>query len=397
MKKIFAIAIKDTLVRFASPSEWIFFLLLPVIFTVILGNATGGVADSRVRLPIVDEAHTTLSEQLIAELQDSSAVHVELQDRSTAVNDFNNRRNSAVLILPAGADLQNGSQMTTTIQLMQQPNNLDALIASQAVQAAAARVSSLAQTAALSLASAEKIRPFADEAARQAYYDDAFTQAQSELAAAPNRLDVVQGSTADTVEYDPNANSSAGQLITWVFIPLIGLSATFAYERQKGTLRRLMTTPTSRSTFLIGTITGQVLTALVQMLLLIGVGILIMHVNWGRSPAALALMLVSSALAAAALGTMLGTFVKTEGQAGGLSTMLGMVMALLGGCWYPLELFPKVVGQMVHVLPTTWAMQGLLDIVLRGAGVMQVLLEAAVLLGFAVLFFVIGVRRFRYE
>jgi len=208
---------------------------------------------------------------------------------------------------------------------------------------------------------------------------------------------VVQGSTADTVEYDPNANSSAGQLITWVFIPLIGLSATFAYERQKGTLRRLMTTPTSRSTFLIGTITGQVLTALVQMLLLIGVGILIMHVNWGRSPAALALMLVSSALAAAALGTMLGTFVKTEGQAGGLSTMLGMVMALLGGCWYPLELFPKVVGQMVHVLPTTWAMQGLLDIVLRGAGVMQVLLEAAVLLGFAVLFFVIGVRRFRYE
>ena len=397
MKKIFAIAIKDTLVRFASPSEWIFFLLLPVIFTVILGNATGGVADSRVRLPIVDEAHTTLSEQLIAELQDSSAVHVELQDRSTAVNDFNNRRNSAVLILPAGADLQNGSQMTTTIQLMQQPNNLDALIASQAVQAAAARVSSLAQTAALSLASAEKIRPFADEAARQAYYDAAFTQAQSELAAAPNRLDVVQGITADTVEYDPNANSSAGQLITWVFIPLIGLSATFAYERQKGTLRRLMTTPTSRSTFLIGTITGQVLTALVQMLLLIGVGILIMHVNWGRSPAALALMLVSSALAAAALGTMLGTFVKTEGQAGGLSTMLGMVMALLGGCWYPLELFPKVVGQMVHVLPTTWAMQGLLDIVLRGAGVMQVLLEAAVLLGFAVLFFVIGVRRFRYE
>lgn len=396
MKKIFAIAIKDTLVRFASPSEWIFFLLLPVIFTVILGNATG-VADSRVRLPIVDEAHTTLSEQLIAELQDSSAVRVELQDRSTAVNDFNNRRNSAVLILPAGADLQNGSQMTTTIQLMQQPNNLDALIASQAVQAAAARVSSLAQTAALSLASAEKIRPFADEAARQAYYDAAFTQAQSKLAAAPNRLDVVQGITADTVEYDPNANSSAGQLITWVFIPLIGLSATFAYERQKGTLRRLMTTPTSRSTFLIGTITGQVLTALVQMLLLIGVGILIMHVNWGRSPAALALMLVSSALAAAALGTMLGTFVKTEGQAGGLSTMLGMVMALLGGCWYPLELFPKVVGQMVHVLPTTWAMQGLLDIVLRGAGVMQVLLEAAVLLGFAVLFFVIGVRRFRYE
>ena len=79
-------------------------------------------------------------------------------------------------------------------------------------------------------------------------------------------------------------------------------------------------------------------------------------------------MLVASALAAAALGTTLGTFVKTEGQASGLSIMLGMVMALLGGCWYPLELFPQAVQNIVKILPTTWAMQGMLDIVLRGQG-----------------------------
>lgn len=396
MKKIFAIIFKDILVRFASPSEWLFFLILPVIFTVILGNATG-VADSRVRLPIVDEANTPLSAQMITELQSSTAVRVEVTDRQTAVTDFNNRRVSAVLILPAGFEMDPNNGNPVEAQLMQQPNNLDAMVAAQAVNTAASRVSSLAQTAALSVQSAEKIQPFKDETANQAYYAAALQQAQQELASAPSRLTVVQGATPDTVQYDPNANASAGQLITWVFIPLIALSSTFAYERQKGTLRRLMTTPTSKATFLIGTISGQVLTALVQMLLLVGVGILIMHVNWGHSPAALALMLVTSALAAAALGTMLGTFVKTEGQAGGLSTMLGMVMALLGGCWYPLELFPKIVGQIVHILPTTWAMQGLLDIVLRGGGVMQVLPEAGMLLGFAALFFVIGIARFKYE
>ena len=46
----------------------------------------------------------------------------------------------------------------------------------------------------------------------------------------------------------------------------------FAYERQKGTLRRLLTTPTRKAIFLLGTISGQVLTALVQMLLLVGFG-----------------------------------------------------------------------------------------------------------------------------
>jgi ABC-2 type transport system permease protein len=133
------------------------------------------------------------------------------------------------------------------------------------------------------------------------------------------------------------------------------------------------------------------------MSLLIGFGILVLHVNWGQQPLALAVMMLASALAAAALGTMLGTFVKTEGQASGISIMLGMTMALLGGCWYPLELFPLAVRSAVKVLPTTWAMQGLLDILLRGGGVAAILPEAGVLLGFAALFFTIGILRFRYE
>ena len=133
------------------------------------------------------------------------------------------------------------------------------------------------------------------------------------------------------------------------------------------------------------------------MLLLVGFGTVVLGLNWGHSPAALALMLVASALAAAALGTALGTLVKTAAQANGLSILMGMVMALLGGCWYPIELFPAFVRNAVRVLPTRWAMQGLLDIVLRGQGLAGVTTEAGVLLGFAALFFAMGIRRFRYE
>jgi ABC-2 type transport system permease protein len=133
------------------------------------------------------------------------------------------------------------------------------------------------------------------------------------------------------------------------------------------------------------------------MLLLVSFGILVMKVNWGQSPDALAVMLVASTLAAAALGTMLGTFVKSEGQASGLSMMLGMVMALLGGCWYPIELFPQFVRSAVLVLPTSWAMQGMLNIVLRGQGLTGILPQAGVLMVFALVFFAIGVWRFRYE
>jgi ABC-2 type transport system permease protein len=162
-------------------------------------------------------------------------------------------------------------------------------------------------------------------------------------------------------------------------------------------LRRLLTTPATKATFLLGTILGQVVMALVQMLLLVGFVILVMKLGWGREPLALFVILVSSALAAAAFGTTMGTFIKTEGQAGGLSVMFGMVFALMGGCWYPLELFPPAIQSGVKILPTTWAMQGMLDLVLRGGSLQDILPEAAVLLGFAAIFFSLGVWRFRYE
>jgi ABC-2 type transport system permease protein len=93
----------------------------------------------------------------------------------------------------------------------------------------------------------------------------------------------------------------------------------------------------------------------------------------------------------------MGTFVKTSKQAGNLSIALGMAMALLGGAWWPSELFPQAVRAVMKVLPISWAMQGFNDLALRGKGLVDILPIAGVLLGFAVVFFAIGVLRFRYE
>jgi ABC-2 type transport system permease protein len=397
MRKILAIAWKDTLLRFSGMAEWLFFLILPIVFTVILAGGTGASADSRIRLVVVDQANSPLSTELITTLGKSEAVRPEVLPLNRAEDEFSKRRTSAMLVISSGFDLQHLRQGSVGLELRQQPNNMNALVASQAVMAVISRISSAVDIANSSVAEAEGIKPFESDIARQAYFDTALQEAQTQMDQAPDRVAVSQGATKDQIEYDPRANSSAGQLITWVFIPLIGISAMFAYERQKGTLRRLLTTPTQKATYLIGTIIGQVAMALVQMLLLVGFGILVMRLNWGHSPEALAVMLIASTLAAAALGTTLGTFVKTEGQASGLSLVLGMVMALLGGCWYPIELFPQFVRTAVKVLPTAWAMQGMLDIVLRGQGLSAILPEAGVLLGFAAVFFVVGIWRFRYE
>ena len=397
MKKMIAIVLKDLRIRFSSPVEWLFFLILPIFFSFIIGGGTGGPTDSRVGFYVVDEAQTSLSANLIDTLNASTSVRPVLKDRQEALEDLDERDVAAVLLLPAGLDWNDLGEGTQSIELRQLPGSTNALVVQQGVQAALSELSSAVQIANFSTDQGEELIGFGDQAERTAWFTQALAAAQTALQTAPDLVVETVADVPDPVEYDPNTNSSIGQMITWVFIPLIGLSAMLAYERQIGTLRRLLTSPTSRAVYLGGTIIGQVLTGLLQMTILVAFGKFVLHVNWGNSVLAIAMMLVSSTLAAAALGTMLGTLVKSESQANGLSIMVGMVMAMLGGCWYPLELFPQAVQSAVRVLPTTWTMQGMLDIALRGQGPEGVVLEMLVLFGFALVFFLVGIWRFRYE
>lgn len=395
-RQIIAIIRKDLLVRFSSASELLFFLVLPVAFTVLLGGAAVGGGSEQLALPVVMEDDHPLAARLLAELEAAPSLApntVSLQEAETMVAD---EEVPALLIVPAtfGEQLEAGQSATLTWRTL--PDAANALALQQTVRAAVDRVSRAVTAAQIAVSAAEERQPFADDEQRRAFYEASLQQAGDLLDEAPDRLEV---SVAQQEQDDLTtaAQASAGQLITWVFIPLLGTSALFAYEKRQGTLRRLLVTPASKATFLLGTISSQMVAALAQMLLLIGVGIFVMNLDWGQAPGALLLLLIAFALAAVALGAMMGTFITTEGQANGLSIMLGMAMALLGGCWYPLELFPPQVQTAVHILPTTWAMRGFLDLIVRGGGLAQIVLEAGVLLLFAFLFFAVGVRRFRFE
>jgi ABC-2 type transport system permease protein len=398
MSRILNIARKDILLRFASPIELLFFLILPVIFSVIVGGFASGpsTGDNRIVVLVVNQDGGGVSNDLVQALEASGSIRPEVLVADAAAQAFDDGDSPALLTIPAGFETALRAGQSATLPLQLTPSNANSLAAQQGIQAAAAQVSRELAAASGSVSAAEQVRAFTTSADRTAYFDASLNAAQALFADAPQRISTVEAVQDQNETYSGAAQGAAGQLIVWVFIPLLGTSALMAYERATGTLRRLLSTPTPKSGYLLGTIAGQYSVGILQMLILVGFGALILKVDWGP-PGALLAVLLAFGLAGVAMGTTMGTFVKTESQANGLSVMLGMVFGLLGGCMWPLELFPPTLQKAVHILPTTWAMQALTDLTMRGEGFLAVLPEIGVLLGFAVVFFIAGVMRFRYE
>ncbi len=109
--------------------------------------------------------------------------------------------------------------------------------------------------------------------------------------------------------------------------------------------------------------------------------------NWGRSPVALVLVVLAFALAAVALGMFLGALARTRQQALQLTILCSMLLAALGGAWFPIEMAPDAFRAAASVLPTTWAMSGFNAVIMQGAGPATVLPWVGLLVGFAVVFF----------
>jgi len=91
------------------------------------------------------------------------------------------------------------------------------------------------------------------------------------------------------------------------------------------------------------------------------------------------------------------TLVRTEEQAGNIMVGAAMVMAALGGAWWPIAITPKFMQTVGHLFPSSWAMDAFQAIILQGATIGEVLPQAGILLGYAILFFALGVWRLKFE
>jgi len=192
----------------------------------------------------------------------------------------------------------------------------------------------------------------------------------------------------------------AGYTVMFIFFVVMMAAESIMNERESGTLRRLVAAPISGGAVIGGKLLAYMLIPCVQAALLFGVGSIFFGVSLGNSPAALVAMTLVTAIVAVSLGLLIASLAKSASQASNMGLAAGFILAIVGGVVpigpQPFSRMGGFISILARATPHAHAVEGFLKVMAEGGGIMAILPELGILLGFAAVFLVIATRRFRY-
>jgi ABC-2 type transport system permease protein len=172
------------------------------------------------------------------------------------------------------------------------------------------------------------------------------------------------GSNLDSLDYFGAA--FLGLIV--FFLVFVITSVSFLRERSQGTLERLMASPLRRAEIVLGYMLGFGVMALLQSVLVLVFALYVLRVHNEGNVLLVFLLQALLAIGAVNLGIFLSMFARTEFQAVQFIPLVLVPQVLLSGIIFPIGNEPAPLQYISNVLPLTYAVYGMRDVMLKGAG-----------------------------
>ena len=411
LRQIISTTWKDLKILFTDIGGMVTLFLMPMMFIIVMSTALQGLFDTGTdtqprRLPVVNLDRGEYAAEVVEALDGIDGIEVEtMWDEETLTRQqaealVADGRRSVAIVFPADFSTKiearsKGDDATATVELIADP---------------AASVQFVAPIQGMVFGAAERVAETQVAQARiEAGLENAFAQLPAE--ARPATAQIAIETDGDSVVMlkqvapsemkievfpDTYQQNVPGYSVFGVFFIVGTMASSILQEKREGTFRRLLVAPLAKPVLLAGKILPYYLVNLTQIAIMFGVAHVLFGMAFGN-PAALVAVSLALAAAATGLGVLIAALGKTETQVGGLASLLTLTSSAVGGCLMPTSIMPAFLQTLSRFTPHAWAMQGFQDVLVRGYGLAGILPEAGALLGFAVVFFLIGVWRFRFE
>ena len=353
MRAVLRIATKDLKRSIRDRSAIALSIVAPLVLAFILSSVLGNADESfSVNYAVVDQdgghiARGFVEEALGGMEEEGFAEIQEVDGIAEAERLIDNDDIGAAFVLPSGfTDAVQGGQ-AAEIRVLKSP---DARISAEIARSVATGFASDLNAVSLSIATA-----LADEGGSE--------QPAEELAEAARSTPVparVTEEVAGSREFDTKTFFAAGMAVFFLFFTAQFGAVSLLTERKEGTLSRLLAAPVStRSIIGAKALYGYVLGAGSMAVLIVATSFL-MGASWG-DPLGVALLVAAGVFAAMGIQSVVTTLAKTDEQAAGYGSIVGVTLGLLGGTFFPLSQ-AGLLQNLSYATPHAWLMRGFGDL-----------------------------------
>ena len=382
------LAWKDTRIFFKDRMALAFAFLLPFVFVIGFSLALQGAGpdDAPLEFVIATQESDGLSVQTIESITAAADVKVTERDYADAMTATESGEIDGFVAFPA--DFTQRLLAGETAALAVVTGGAAAPADEAALRGFALEIAARFNEAAAALNAALAL---GGPAAAAAALEELLAATAAGAASGGIRVEQV----GDILPFNASNFALPGYLTMFVFFTAAMGAEALARERQAHTLERLLSNGARRESLVLGKFLAGGIIGVAQIAVMWTVGGLAFNINMGAAPLAVILLSLLMALASAAFGVMLAGFVGSVRTAAAAGVLTSLVLAPIGGCWWPLFITPPFMQSLARLTPHGWANGGLNKLMLFGAEFGDVGPELAALAGFAAVFLAVALWRFR--
>jgi ABC-2 type transport system permease protein len=370
--KALVIAITNLRRTFRVRTNAFLIFVFPLLLILILGETFG--SGSAARVGLVSGGSGPLSQALVTALQRIPSMQiVSVGDVGSLQSQVERGNLDAGIVIPSDYDAAIRGGHGVVIDYIARPVGLAQQLG-ETIRGVVARQSALLGAAQFAMA---------DGAATN--FDTGLATATQTSGAVPSIsvTETIAGKSAFSQAVGQFDQGAWTQLLLFVFLSALTAGSVGLIEtRRLGLSRRMLATPTPAATIIGGEVLGRFLVGIIQAAVIIFGSALVFGVKWGQ-PVGVAAIVIVFTLVSAGAAIFLGALLRNVQQASGVSLILGLGLAAIGGSMVPLQVFPPTMQAIAHITPHAWANDAFAQLIANGASITGILPQLGVLVGFA--------------
>lgn len=177
----------------------------------------------------------------------------------------------------------------------------------------------------------------------------------------------------------------------FLFSSMVAATGAIVYEREKGTLKKIRASPVHPLNVLFGKTLAALFQTAISILIIAVLAAVMLSpkVNW-NVPLLVPMMFLGS-INGIAVGLLISCIGRSPQAASNAAITIGVVLQFFIGMYFPQEYLPTYLQQIGNIIPMTYAVQSIRNIMIKNAMLNNLLQPIATLVVSAIILYVIGI------